>query len=69
MSVSSLKIKLLNILTVIYIFCWNYFILIYFTETILLEKTPAFAIDYLFTQISNLYQNNCDDVSENNFPM
>lgn len=40
-------------------------ILFNFTETILLEKTPAFAIDYLFTQISNLYPNNSDDSTEN----
>lgn len=38
-----------------------------FLETILLEKTPAFAIDYLFIQIPNTYQHNCNDDSENVF--
>jgi len=38
---------------------------IIFPETILLEKTPAFAIDYLFAQVSNPYQHNCDEDMEN----
>lgn len=36
-----------------------------FSETILLEKTTAFAIDYLFTQIPNTHQNNFNDDNEN----
>lgn len=40
-----------------FIFCFNVFFIL---ETILLEKTPAFAIDYLFTQILNSYQH-CSD--------
>ncbi|XP_025418587.1 vacuolar protein sorting-associated protein 13B-like [Sipha flava] len=36
-----------------------------FSETILLEKTSAFAVDYLFTQISNINQHNCDENPEN----
>lgn len=36
-----------------------------FSETILLEKTPAFAIDYLLTQVSNPHQHNCEEELEN----
>lgn len=42
----------------------NSILMIFFLETILLEKTPAFAIDYLFTLMSNSYQNNCDNENE-----